>query len=169
MVDTDVRIISDFAEFWGFKYNLTRSQKDFNNLLDSSFNGFYLFQAQGKLNPKSSQTGFTLDHEFSGSIYVCTPSDIAGVLSYYDENEQIKFDKYLNVEKAYQIQPWRLLNQFECPNEFELVLSNVRPFYNVFDINYDGVVIDYVFKFKNQSQDLSEQKIRDLIQNVGNE
>lgn len=157
---TDVDIIKAFAEEWGYKYNLTRTVEDFNNLIDNEFKGFYLFQAQGTINPNFVGE-FTLNHVFEGKIFVCTPSDIDGVLI----KEDGEFDKFNNVKKVISLIPWYFLNLFDCPGEAEIKTRNAKPFYNWQNINYDGVVFDYTITFKNIIPQQNEQELKNIIQN----
>jgi len=159
---TDVEIIKAFAEEWGFFFNLTRTVEDFNNLIDDQFKGYYIFLAQNSMNPtKENDESFSTDEVFTGKMFICTPSNIDGVL--IDHNGD--FDKFLNVKKIYRIKPWLLLDRFNCPAEVKITTSNVKPFYNWQNINYDGVVLDYVIRFDNIQLKLTETEIRNIIAN----
>lgn len=161
-MDTDIRVIQDFSAKFGYKFFATRDAEDFNNLVDSSHKGYYLFVAQGSMNPKTSgDTGFSLSEEYTGKIFVCKPSDLDGVIITEDGED----DKYDAVHKAFQLMPYFWLNIFQCDLQPIITCSNVKPFYNWAGINYDGIVFDYKIEFKNVQRKLTNAEMLNIIEN----
>lgn len=159
--ENDVRVVKHFAEIEGYKYFLTRESRDFANLLDSGFEGFYLFQAQGTMTPNIPQDGFNLSEVYTGQIFVCKPSNLDGVLI----TEDGQTDKFDAVEKALALKPYYWLTVIPCPLDAIITTSNVRPFYNLIGINYDGIVFDYRIEFRNITKKLNTAERRNIIEN----
>ena len=161
-IDNDIRVIQAFAEDFNYKFFATRQAQDFNNLLDSGHEGFYLFVAQGTMQPQTSNdTGFSLSEVYTGQIYVCKPSDLDGVIITEDGQD----DKFDAVDKALKLTPYFLLNIFQCDLNPIITCSNVKPFYNWAGINYDGIVFDYRIEFKNVQGKLTKAEMLNIIEN----
>jgi len=133
----DVSLIKTFAEDKGFFYYLTRNSKDFLNLVDEPHEGLYLFQAQGNVRSKNnSMTGGFISKVYTGSLWVAKVSNLDGV---------VHEDKIQEVERILALQIDQDIRKYFC-KDYNIQISEGKPFYNLFTTNYDGVLYDYTIE-----------------------
>jgi hypothetical protein len=154
-MNTDVILMQDFCTAKGFFYYLTRESLDFQNLLDESFKGVYCFHAQGRINLTQSASGFVSNKTYTGRLYFSVPSNIDGI---------IHEDKYQNtVYNIDRLEIHKMLNAYFC-KDYVFRLTNAQPFYNLFNINYDGISFDYEVEI-NEPSDLTDLQKTEFITN----
>lgn len=154
-MNTDVTLLEQFCNDKGFYYYLTRESLDFQNLVDESFNGVYCFHAQGRINLTISDAGFVQTKIYTGRLYFSVPSNLDGV---------IHEDKYQNtVYNIDRLEIQKMLSNYFC-KDYVFRITNAQPFYNLFNINYDGISFDYEVEI-NQPTDLTDQQKIDFIAN----
>jgi len=152
---SDVTLLKDFCTYFGIYYYLTRESLDFQNLVDDAFNGVYCFHAQGRINFTQGDTGFINNKTYTGRLYFAVPSNIDGV---------IDNDKYQNtVYNLDRLEIHKLLLAYFC-KDYTFRLSNAQPFYNLFNINYDGISFDYEVEI-NDASDLTDLQKQNFITN----
>jgi hypothetical protein len=150
-MQSDVTLLKDFCQHWGFFYYQTRESLDFQNLVDEAFSGVYAFHAQGRINiSQNSDTGFVNGKTYTGRVYFGIPTNIDGVI----HND--KYDKYVyNIDR---LEIEKLLIAYFC-KEYTFRITSAQPFYNLFGINYDGISFDYQVDINSTSELTNEQKL----------
>jgi len=154
-MNTDVTLIEQFCTNKGFFYYLTRESLDFQNLVDEVFKGVYCFHAQGRINLTQSNAGFVQNKIYTGRLFFGVPSNLDGVAHN---------DKYQNtVYNIDRLEIHKMLNSYFC-KDYLFRLTNAQPFYNLFNINYDGISFDYEVEI-NENSDLTDIQKADFITN----
>lgn len=152
---TDVILLKDFCDEKGFLYYLTRESLDFQNLVDEIFKGVYCFHAQGRINLTTSDAGFVQTKTYTGRLYFSVPSNLDGV---------IHEDKYQNtVYNIDRLEIHKMMTNYFC-KDYIFRITNAQPFYNLFNINYDGISFDYEVEI-NETTDLTDEQKTEFITN----
>ena len=150
-MNTDVTLLQDFATTYGMYYYQTRESLDFQNLIDSAFNGVYAVHAQGRITLTQSEgTGFVNSKTYTGRVYFGLPTNLDGVI----HND--KYQKYVyNIDR---LEIEKLLIKHFC-KDYKFVITSMQPFYNLFAMNFDGISFDYSVVIDDKSDLTSAEKL----------